>query len=108
MFYAHLDSTGRVQVVSENSGPSDAPHMVEIDSYDTSLLGKVHKGGKTFGDYLPPRREGILTRLAEIDAISDKPRTRRELTLSKAATKTWLQGLDDEATTLRAELATLP
>lgn len=53
----------------------------------------------------PGRKEAVLSRLAEIDAISDKPRTRRELALSKNATKVWLQTLDDEATALRTELA---
>lgn len=53
----------------------------------------------------PNRKDAILTRLAEIDATSDKPRTRRELALSRAATKTWLQALDDEAVALRTELA---
>ena len=53
------------------------------------------------------RKVVVLARLEEIDTIGDKPRTRRELTLSKAATKSWLQTLDDEAVTLRAELPTL-
>lgn len=57
---------------------------------------------------IPDRKAVILARLAEIDAISDKPRTRRELALSKNATKAWLQTLDDEATALRTELAGLP
>lgn len=55
----------------------------------------------------PSRREAILARLAEIDATTDKPRTRRELALAKAATKAWLQTLDDEASALRTELAGL-
>lgn len=54
------------------------------------------------------RRAEILARLDAIDAATDKPRTRRELALSKAATKAWLQILDDEAVALRTELATLP
>jgi hypothetical protein len=108
MFYAHLDAELRVQVVSENSEPSNALHMIEVDSYDLTLLGKVYKGGKVFADYLPPRKEVILARLAIIDTISDKPRTRRELALSKAATKDWLQTLEDEAAALRTELASLP
>lgn len=55
----------------------------------------------------PTRRDVILARLLEIDAITDKPRTRRELALAKNATKTWLQALDDEAVALRTELAGL-
>lgn len=57
---------------------------------------------------VPGRKEVILARLVEIDVISDKPRTRRELALSKKATKDWLQALDDEAAVLRTELAGLP
>lgn len=55
----------------------------------------------------PSRRDVIRARLAEIDSISDKPRTRRELQLNKTATKAWLQTLDDEADALRTELAGL-
>ncbi len=55
----------------------------------------------------PTRRDVILSRLSEIDAITDRPRTRRELALAKNATKAWLQTLDDEADALREELKTL-
>jgi len=55
----------------------------------------------------PTRRDEIIARLHEIDAITDKPRTRRELALAKNATKTWLQTLDNEAEALRTELAGL-
>jgi hypothetical protein len=56
---------------------------------------------------LPTRRQAIIARLSEIDAITDRPRTRRELALAKNATKAWLQTLDDEADALREELKTL-
>ena len=52
----------------------------------------------------PSRRDVIRARLAEIDSITDRPRTRRELQLNKTATKAWLQTLDDEADALREEL----
>ena len=55
----------------------------------------------------PTRRDQIIARLLEIDATTDKPRTRRELQLNKTATKAWLQTLDDEADALRTELAGL-
>ena len=55
----------------------------------------------------PSRRDVIRARLTEIDSISDKPRTRRELQLNKTAIKAWLQTLDDEADALREELKTL-
>lgn len=55
----------------------------------------------------PTRRDVIIARLLEIDATTDKPRTRRELQLNKAATRAWLETLDAEADTLRTELAGL-
>lgn len=55
----------------------------------------------------PTRRDVIRARLAEIDSITDRPRTRRELQLNKTAIKAWLQTLDDEADALRDELKTL-
>jgi hypothetical protein len=55
----------------------------------------------------PTRREVIMARLLEIDAITDSPRTRRELQLNKAGAKAWLKDLDDEAEALRIELAGL-
>ena len=55
----------------------------------------------------PTRRDVIRARLAEIDATTDRPRTRRELQLNKTATRAWLQTLDEEADALREELKTL-
>lgn len=55
----------------------------------------------------PTRRDVIMARLSEIDAITDRPRTRRELQLDKADTKAWLQSMDDEAFALREELKTI-
>jgi hypothetical protein len=55
----------------------------------------------------PTRRQAIIARLSEIDAITDRPRTRRELQLNKTATRAWLQTLDDEADALREEMKTL-
>ena len=55
----------------------------------------------------PPRRAVIIARLEEIDAITTKPRTIRELSLNNAGTIAWVTVLDNEATALRGELATL-
>jgi hypothetical protein len=55
----------------------------------------------------PTRRQVVIARLLEIDDITDRPRTRRELQLNKAGTKAWLKDLDDEAEALRTELAGL-
>lgn len=56
----------------------------------------------------PTRREIVVARLAEIDAITTKPRTMRELSLNNAATIAFVTKLDAEAGTLRTELAGLP
>ena len=53
------------------------------------------------------RKAEILARLDAIDALTDKPRTKRELALGKTSTKTWLQTLDAEASDLRTELGAL-
>lgn len=104
MYYAQL-TNGVVTAVTETSGIIDAPHMVEITSLDASLLGNTYANGVFTRQ--ATRKNAILIRLMEIDATTDKPRTRRELQLNKAATKTWLQTLDDEAVALRTELAGL-
>lgn len=87
-----------------------------VDPVDGDLIRITYPNGSTEEKYYwtpyvnpaPGRKEVILARLVEIDTISDKPRTRRELALSKKATKDWLQSLDDEAAALRTELGTLP
>lgn len=55
----------------------------------------------------PTRKDAVLARLAEIDKLTAKPRTTRELALGNTATKTWVTALDSEAVTLRTELAGL-
>ena len=52
-------------------------------------------------------RSVILVQLAEIDAATDTPRTRRELMLGSASAKAWLQEQDDAAAALRVELTKL-
>lgn len=83
-----------------------APNWIESDAG----IGWVDNNGTLEPPPIPvkSRREEINARLTEIDTTMDKPRTRRELALSKNATKAWLQTLDDEASALRAELAALP
>ncbi len=70
--------------------------------------GWTHSNGVFTG---PSQRQGrrfaINARLQEIDALTDRPRTRRELQLNKASTEEWLQTLDEEADALREELKTL-
>lgn len=82
---------------------------------DGDLMLNIHPNGtreekRFWAPVAPPaptRRDVILARLLEIDTITDKPRTRRELALAKNATKTWLEALDNEAVALRTELAGL-
>ena len=57
---------------------------------------------------VPTRKEVINARLARIDVLTDKPRTRREMMLGNAATIAYATTLDNEAVALRAELAGLP
>lgn len=57
--------------------------------------------------YVPTRRDEILARLTEIDRLTTKPRTTREIALGNPATLTWVMSLDAEAATLRTELAAL-
>lgn len=106
MYYAQL-ANGIVTAITEASGLLDGPNLIPIDTFDVTLLGQQHLGGKNFGAKSTTRREQVLARLVEIDEIGDKPRTRRELTLAKSVTKAWLQSLDDEAVALRTELAGL-
>lgn len=65
------------------------------------VINNTHSANPTV---LNPRKAEILTRLAEIDALGDSPRARREALLGNT---TWLASLDAEAATLRAELAVL-
>lgn len=58
-------------------------------------------------EYIPTRKDAVLARLAEIDKLTTKPRTTRELALGNTATKAWVTALDSEAATLRTELAAL-
>lgn len=50
------------------------------------------------------QKAAILARLAEIDALGDTPRARREALIGAV---TWLEKLNAEAATLRAELEKL-
>lgn len=106
MYYAQLDPVSFICTgVTETHGEILAPHMIEIQSLDISLLDKKYNPatGK-FKEVTAGRRQVILQRLDKIDSLTDKPRTRRELLLGVVATQTWAQGLDDEAKALRLEL----
>lgn len=93
-----------------NTAIANAPMAANWRQDDNAGIGWVDVEGVLTAPaaQAPSRKEVILSRLAEIDTTFDKPRTRRELALSKGATKAWLQALDDEAAALRTELAGLP
>ena len=73
-FYAEVQS-GIVTAVSQLAGPVDAAHMIAIDSYDSSLLGKIHNGetGEFYDappdpDYVPYSVSSRQGQLALLDA----------------------------------------
>jgi len=75
---------------------------------DQDFIDAHHPGAVLLPDGpLPAQRAAILSQLAEIDAATDKPRTRRELLLNNAATKAWLTAQDAAAVALRADLTAL-
>lgn len=45
-YYAQIDSNFICFAVTQTSGPISQPDMIAIDSYDTSLLGKVWSDGQ--------------------------------------------------------------
>lgn len=44
--YAQIDSNSICFAVTQTSGSIEQPDMIAIDSYDTSLLGKVWSNGQ--------------------------------------------------------------
>jgi len=92
-----------------NVAIADAPLGPNWVQHDAAAIGWLWDGQSLSAPVaqVPTRREVITARLLEIDATTDKPRTRRELELNKGPTKAWLQTLDDEAIALRTELAGL-
>ena len=45
-YYAQIDSNSVCFAVTQTSGPINQPDMIAIESYDTSLLGKVWDNGE--------------------------------------------------------------
>jgi hypothetical protein len=46
MYYAQLNSKNMVVSITETSAAVDAPHMVLLDLFDTTLLGSEYKNGE--------------------------------------------------------------
>lgn len=89
-----------------------------IVSYEKNDLGEdvqvtTTAGGAVIRQLLRPlsaaavQRAAIVAQLDAIDAASAKPRTTREVRLGNAAGLAYLKSLDDQAATLRAQLAGL-
>ena len=92
-----------------NTAIADSPMGQDWVQSDVAGIGWTYDGNSFAEPETPqPKRADVIrARLGEIDSITDRPRTRRELQLNKTATKAWLQTLDDEADALREELKTL-
>jgi len=61
-YYAQLNQHGIVKAVTENREETAAPHMIEIDFYDLSLMGKTWDGEKFF----VPLAQAISDRVARV------------------------------------------
>jgi hypothetical protein len=73
-FYAQIDANNVVIGISQLSGEVTADHMIPIDSYDLSLIGKVRQADGTFVKPEPPAPtlEDIKkSKLAELQAARD-------------------------------------
>jgi len=82
---------------------------IEKNEFGEDVVVTILSNGAVLRELLRPlppatRSDDILTRLSEIDRLSDSPRARREAMLGDTV---WLKSLNDEAALLRAELATL-
>jgi len=53
MYYAEINKNNKVKALLSTDRPIDAPHMIEIDSFDGSVLGKIYSGGKFVDDPTP-------------------------------------------------------
>lgn len=53
-YYAQIDDDGICMGVSQLSGVVDKPNMIELESYDTSLMGKIWTGTEWIENPNPP------------------------------------------------------
>lgn len=53
-YYAQIDDDGICMGVSQLSGVVDKSNMIELESYDTSLLGKLWTGAEWMENPKPP------------------------------------------------------
>jgi len=87
---------------------------IELNEYDERVVVTTLDSGTVIRELeqraRAPKdiqRDAILAQLEAIDAATDKPRTRREVQIGRAATLTWLAEQDAAAEALRAELAAI-
>lgn len=53
-YYAQIDDDSICMGVSQLSGVVDKPNMIELESYDTSLMGKMWTGSEWVENPNPP------------------------------------------------------
>lgn len=59
MYYVQLDGSGHVVAVTQSAGKIEADHMIEVQKYDESLLGKHYDiGTKRFSKRVEAKDEG--------------------------------------------------
>lgn len=59
MYYAQLNQDNVVFAVTETSAPVSAPDMIEIESFDTSLIGCTYSSGQFIQPAPPPEPRHI-------------------------------------------------
>lgn len=96
-YYAQLDVQNVCVGVSQLAGVVDADNLVELDSYDISVLGKLWQGGKWVDNpnkptetELPPAVSNEQLR-DELQAIKEESRINNEMSQSALAELLLLQ-----------------
>lgn len=96
-YYAQIDVQNVCVGVSQLAGVVDADNLVELDSYDISVLGKVWQGGKWVDNpnkptetELPPAVSNEQLR-DELQAIKEESRINNEMSQSALAELLLLQ-----------------
>lgn len=74
-YYAQLNGNQVAVAVTETHSPINAPHMIELESYDLSIIGKKYNHGDHVFEDLPaaPSTPEVrhITRLAFLNRFSD-------------------------------------
>lgn len=89
-YYAQLDVQNMCVGVSQLAGVVDANNLVELDSYDISVLGKLWQGGKWVEKPTEPEppqpkpvtNEDIVAQLEAVQAELEKAKKEQEATKS--------------------------